>query len=137
MLPHATFSQTNTVSYGIGLNFKNISFRATDTPQVAIVQDKVHIAISSFNGLAFEIKGFPLKQLECGKLVYVKTSMFKLTVNKQLYCSKLDEYSNTIGIVCLGNNLYKLYVKGAVYKGTEKLRLNAQLNCRIKNKYEY
>ncbi len=137
MVSHATFSQTNTVSYGTGLNLKQFTFRVTDTPQVAIVQDKVHIAISSFKGLTLEIKGFPLKQLECGKLVYGKTCKFKLTVNKQLYCSKLEEYSNTIGVVCLGNNLYKLYVKSVVYKGAERIKLNAQLNCRIKNEYEY
>ncbi len=137
VLPHATFSQHNSVSYGMGLNLKQIPLGITDTPRVAIVQDKVHIAISSSKGLILEIKGLPLKQLECGKLIYGKTFIIRCRINDQMYCSKLEEYRNTIGIVCLEKNILKLYVKGFVYKGVERLKLNAQLNCRIKNNYEY
>lgn len=134
---HATFSQSNSVSYGMGVNLKQYTFKYADSPMVEIVEDKVNIAISSSKGLKVEIKEFSLKLLECGKLVYGKTFRFSLTANNQMYSSKLNDYRNTIGIVCMGNNFYKLYVKGVVYKGYDKLKLNAQLNCRIKNKYEY
>lgn len=131
LISQATFSQSNTVLYGLGSNSKQYTFKPSDSPLVEIVRDKVNIAIASTNGLKLEIKNFSIRQLKCGSLVYCKTAQFVLTSNNLRYCSKLNEYKNSLGIICMGKNQYRFYVKGTLYNALEKVKLSAQLNCRI------
>ena len=124
-------AQSNTLTIGAGVSPLQIVFKSKDSVLVENIQDKVNIAIASTKGLRLEINHFLKTQLNCGKLVYGKKFQIVLIQNTKKFKSRPEDYKNSIGIICTGNNTYKFYVKGLLYNGQENVKIRAQLNVKI------